>query len=542
MDLVAGANINTVTGSGNYKYGQTVNISATLKEENGYTIAFDKWVSSNTNLISNITSINKDFTMPAGNITLTATATREEILPNVEVGTFKPTNFPDKNGKTAEPGDVIDYTLTLVNKDDTNQTVNASLNSNGDINQSYEITYYDENNNVVKTETVTDLSNIEIPANGKATIKFSATVSNDHAIGSDVTTGVSVKTTTGKEITKKETSLNIEKSANVISANSKSKNVILILDLSGSMNDNGKIASLRKAASSFATKLESQAKLTNSKISLTLIGIGNGQGYDRTVSEKMADSTYAYKMGSYTLDNWSNVNKKIQSLTANGGTNITGALTIAKGIISNPDVEECHWSMFEGKVCNSTPYRELYDVNYYTSNAETYTVLLTDGANGPSGNIRIIGNEEQVKYVRNNSSMFAIGFGDGAKKGTDGYNDLLAITKDSKLIYSASADEELNKAFDSIATKIGNQQSISGNIEISLPENGKFYPITFSYIDGNIEKILFVINKESELADYNVTLSDDKKKLIWNISGTKYSNYNGLQVKLDLSTNATDGK
>ena len=70
-------NVENVTGAGTYKYGATVSINATLKEEAGYDIRWNKWVSANTEIISDKEEQNATIEMPAGEVTLTATTTKE---------------------------------------------------------------------------------------------------------------------------------------------------------------------------------------------------------------------------------------------------------------------------------------------------------------------------------------------------------------------------------------------------------------------------------------------------------------------------------
>jgi hypothetical protein len=70
-------NIEDVTGAGTYKYGATVSINATLKEEAGYDIRWNKWVSANTEIISDKEEQNATIEMSAGEVTLTATTTKE---------------------------------------------------------------------------------------------------------------------------------------------------------------------------------------------------------------------------------------------------------------------------------------------------------------------------------------------------------------------------------------------------------------------------------------------------------------------------------
>ena len=66
------AGISALSGAGDYDFEDTVNISATIKT--GYT--FTGWTSSNTTLLPNsaITANASTFSMPAGDLTLTAHA------------------------------------------------------------------------------------------------------------------------------------------------------------------------------------------------------------------------------------------------------------------------------------------------------------------------------------------------------------------------------------------------------------------------------------------------------------------------------------
>ncbi len=542
LTLEKDTNVTSVTGAGTYKYGTSVDISAILKTEENYAITFAKWASSNTTLLADLEGALKAATtieMPAGNITLTATTNRVEIVPTIELGNLV-ANYP-KNGKQAEPKTLVGYNITVSNKESKNISVNLGITSDGNIGTEYTITYKDASGNVTTTETVTSLNNIVIPANGSIELSFSSTVKDDHSVNDAFDTKVTVKTVNNTKIDEKTSSIEVQKSASATTENAKDKNVILILDLSGSMSysisstDNTKrIDALEVAAQQFINKLKADATKNNTKLTLNVILIGNeqhrwkknGSYYGPIEKWNNYSNVDAYMMGTYDLNSW--IPNIGTNLKAEGGTNITGALTIAQNIIK------------------SSTYRDNYGLKYLTTNADTFTVLLTDGANGPYGedddNDRIKGTEIQVEYVRNNSSLFAIGFGsDAANPAKDGYKDLLAITGSSKLIYKADSQTELDKAFNSIAQKIGEKQSVEGIIDIDLPDNGLYYPIVFSYLNNNVQTTLFTITNKSDLALYpEVTIVD--KKLYWNLSGTKYSAMEGLKVELDTSSNATNGE
>ena len=91
LTLANNANISKVTGAGTYKWGQSVSISATVASATGYTYTWGKWTSSNSALLADQTSRTVTITMPAGNVTLTASATKKantySIVYNANGGT-----------------------------------------------------------------------------------------------------------------------------------------------------------------------------------------------------------------------------------------------------------------------------------------------------------------------------------------------------------------------------------------------------------------------------------------------------------------------
>ena len=66
------------TASGSYYYGSTITLKAAANT--GYT--FNGWTSSNTSLVANQTNASATFTMPAGNITMTPSATAKSLTFN----------------------------------------------------------------------------------------------------------------------------------------------------------------------------------------------------------------------------------------------------------------------------------------------------------------------------------------------------------------------------------------------------------------------------------------------------------------------------
>ena len=98
------------TASGSYYYGSTITLKASANT--GYT--FNGWTSSNTNLVANQTNASATFTMPAGNITMTPSATAKSLTFNDQSfnRTYNPTT-DQKVGITAATGGSESYSYTI---------------------------------------------------------------------------------------------------------------------------------------------------------------------------------------------------------------------------------------------------------------------------------------------------------------------------------------------------------------------------------------------------------------------------------------------
>lgn len=116
VTLTKDENIESVSLNGeniatkSYKYGESVTINTVLKEEAGYTIIFNKWVSSDTTLVADQTTQEAIIEIPAGNVELTATTTKEanQVVYKVEHykeeldGTYELTETESLEGITGE--------------------------------------------------------------------------------------------------------------------------------------------------------------------------------------------------------------------------------------------------------------------------------------------------------------------------------------------------------------------------------------------------------------------------------------------------------
>ena len=559
LTLVAGDNIASVSGDniaagvrveGTYKYGQDVAISAVLEEIDGYTVTFDKWKANGGN---DVDGQNTTITMPASDLTLTAIAKKTEKDPNVTIDIVA--DYPNNN-KQAEPGDTIKYVATIENEE--SHEIKVKIDVDSDAADTIDsIIVYDKDGNLVKRYDNLD-EEIVIPAGGDVKISYSSVVPKDCPVNEDkFTSTVTVSTVAGSLIKKKTKSNSIEKSSDVLDATQKDKNVILILDLSGSMDENTKdgrttkIAALRTAARQFVNKLYASSKETNTRVTLNVIGIGEAHNvygplgiikYYTSPSKKngkddpiLLDDRYngcdAYLIGSYINTNqgtWISSNFIKNKLNPEGGTNIVGSLKLANGIMDET-------------------YGQANGINDYIKGADNYVVILTDGANGPSANKPISKDTDGLKYstaLRNSGAgIYAIYFeGNNSKANEIGKTDLNTILDGKYPLYEASSSDSLNMAFDSIASSINKVQSNKGIITAVLPDTGAYFPIIVTHTENGEEKELFKVTKKSELEGKKMKVTSDGKLLEWDLTGTEYSKLEGLKLKLTLGKDATKGE
>ena len=121
VTLTKDENIDTTTGANTYKYGEAVEIAATIKTEQGYTITFKEWETDCTSILTgddDRKSTTATFTMPAENVELKATATKiaNEVNYTVEYyyegdGGYSSTPT-DTDTRTAHVAETIEATNT----------------------------------------------------------------------------------------------------------------------------------------------------------------------------------------------------------------------------------------------------------------------------------------------------------------------------------------------------------------------------------------------------------------------------------------------
>lgn len=125
--------ISSVTGNGSKSYGSSVTVNAVINSVTGYTTTFTKWTSNNTTLLSNSTSNPYTFNMPAGSVTLTASATRTAnqyttTFNNTTAIRFDTQSSIVTNSIANITTNTVDSTVFSLNKTSTVQTYNTTSN------------------------------------------------------------------------------------------------------------------------------------------------------------------------------------------------------------------------------------------------------------------------------------------------------------------------------------------------------------------------------------------------------------------------------
>ena len=100
LTVTAGSNTKNATGTGKYKWGQTVDISAQYANVTGYEYSNFAWTTTDTSILAGTSESSTTVTMPTANTTVTSTATRAAIQYSISyelnggsVSTTNPTTY-----------------------------------------------------------------------------------------------------------------------------------------------------------------------------------------------------------------------------------------------------------------------------------------------------------------------------------------------------------------------------------------------------------------------------------------------------------------
>lgn len=166
------AGVNTVSGGGDFLFGQTVTLNATLLE--GYELV--SWISSNSNLVENGLTLEYSFVMPDGDIEFSAQSKIKQFTMTIQKvgdGTISSNQLVDYNGSFElefEPGLGSEFIKLQLDGDDVTSSV---------VDNKYSISNIKENHILIVTFdlitytiTTQDVSNGTISPNEVVFIKY----------------------------------------------------------------------------------------------------------------------------------------------------------------------------------------------------------------------------------------------------------------------------------------------------------------------------------------------------------------------------------
>ena len=467
--------------------------------------------------------------------------TVREIVPDGYIATYAGYNITNTKHITATKSAV---TSTGVDEVNIGETINYTITITNNTEVATEVTVQDNipglNQGNVKVEVNGDitlegkpLTEVEVQAlyNGTFKVQMPATATRTIVIPIKVTAGM-----TGDKI-KNTAYVNAEPTNEVINPiertvavtkyknNLASTNIVLVLDVSSSMKGN-KIKTAKQAIVDFINATYDMPE--NKDVTFTLITFadreytegarGDQQGknykYHGGLFEFNNEGEYQYGCGNFiiTSGNYKKFETAFDGLLTDRGTNMRAGLEVAYATIYG-----------ESENTVSKLYPSYDKVVIFFGDGEPYGE--TNLKNNPEG-IR-----EAAGWLKNKKAkVYSIGFGNGASKGTKGYERLKDISSDGK-VYTSSNYTQLIKNFSDIisADPVVYPYTIDGNaiVELTAESTQKIVvdeknPIIIKIGDAPEIKITDVATAEA----YKITYTD--KKIIWDVK--EYSKDTNLRI------------
>ena len=402
-------------------------------------------------------------------------------------------NYPTKDGVKAEPGDTLKYKITLEEDGEAvSYPKTISIKLDADIEKPTNLpsnASYDET-----THTITWTASTK---DDKLT--YNVKVKKETPAGSKADTIITGATANGA------TSVDIE--ATVAVKVDKNKNVVLVLDVSGSMDacvkhdkfferkfmsskighyyglsfeecsEKSRLEVMQEAAKNFTKSIIDERNTED--ITITIVTFGDSAVNKGTLKNPTA----------------AQVNAVINKLSANGGTNMRGAIKGATQVLNSSKMLE---------------------------NAVDYVVVLSDG--DPEATQYYCDKATLNAFYATKANAYAIGFGNNYKK-----DELLKIVNnDSSKLFDAANADKLEDAFRKIGSEINKAQTAEGKIDVNVT-GIKLYPIKLTYKNKDSETVNVTVKDSSELTSNNLSIVDGK--LVWDIS--KYPGCTGFHVEVN---------
>ena len=378
------------------------------------------------------------------------------------------------SGKNAEPGQIVDYEISL-STDMTEVSLPTYTIEIGEgiVLESCPANATCNGNTITWTPTSVDEK-----------LNYSAKVGNNVPAGSVIKTTVKENNKVVKEF---DTNIEVTVEVSTSQTTATSLEVVLTLDVSGSMwqcskgswftCESTKIEDLISVTKQFVTDLNN--KNTNgSTINLTIITFGRRKD-DACFDKKTCYETlYTGGLTSTTL---TGINNAIDTIDDNGenrgGTHLYGALNSALNIINNSTLNN------------------------------KYLVVLGDGEPNDEDNYNVINNLKTTT-----ANVFSIGF--KVSRGSKAERVLKSVVNNNDSHYfSADNSSSLEESFNTIQESIDTQavQTVNGNIEANAL-NAKSIEISHS----GMTKVTITDLSEINLSNYNISIVEGK--FVWNVS------------------------
>ena len=366
-----------------------------------------------------------------------------------------------KNGKKAEPTDMVNYKIKLEENSGEGvinypKTIVIKVS-----NATEETEVTNLPSNATYDSTTNEIKWILNDADTSKELNYSIKVNKNEPAGSEIITSVESGATCEKNHT-----LNIEETVYISSETD--KNIILVLDRSRSMWNNyeTRMKPMQEAANDFINTVVAQKGKTN--LTITLITFWNDSQIDgRYDSRKNTDASELKSI----LNNLKNDSKKYQ------GTNAGSAIKLALDTFSGDTM---------------------------IKNGKNIMIFLTDGASTEEGKLNYESNlSTKTRFLNSDITAFAIG--------VVTESDDLKIVAQKGGFYKVDDSQGLMDAFSEIAYAVDSIQSDEGVIEIEAENEDSIYPIHISHDDMDV-----IVVDSLKLEENNLEVNGTT--VVWNIS------------------------
>jgi len=198
----------------------------------------------------------------------------------------------------------------------------------------------------------------------------------------------------------------------------------------------------------------------------------------------------------------SSINNAIDAMTASGGTNMRKAISSATDVFNGNNV-------------------------YQGDNVKNVLVFLSDGE-PDQNNYKLTNSSETINALNNvkNLEKFVVGLGDSFDR-----TELECIVGEGNIdrIYEATDTDTLVSEFNKIADKINSMQTTNGYFGDILSDTVNIYPVILSYTNASNELVEITANNEATLNQNYVEINENGK-ITWDVS--QYPGSKNFVIKL----------